>query len=69
MTEDGHILWTVSHPYMRVIFVKQHIEPPVQLILDLPLPTYALGKRLNLRRPVAQKIARLSRNVCPKLPF
>ena len=57
MTQDGHILWPMIDTNMGSILIHDNIQPPMQLILDMPMRTNPLCKCPSLRRATADEIA------------
>jgi hypothetical protein len=58
MTKHCHILWTMIDPNMRRILVHNHIQVPMQLILDLPLTADTRRKAFDRSIATTNEIAR-----------
>ena len=58
MSQHSHILWAVIHANMRVILSEDDIKPPMELILDLLVPTHTRCECTYAGWPARDKLAR-----------
>lgn len=55
--EGGHVLRGVSSPGSALILPRLHVQNPVELVLNSPMPTHRFGEGFHTQRQARQEVA------------